>query len=104
MCIRDSSKPVLAVFGREKPIIIYADAIGVGIGAVLKQRQTEGCGKPVAYLSKKLCEARTKKTSIYMKALAIGEVVKYWRYLLLGKKFTIITHHEPLENFNYLTW
>jgi hypothetical protein len=95
-----TSSPVLEVFDRERPIIIYTDASGVGIGAVLKQSQADGTEKPVAYFSKKLSECQKKKKAIYIESLAIREAIKYWRYWLVGRKFTVITDHKPLENLN----
>lgn len=58
-----TSSPILAIFDRDKPIRIYTDASGVGIGAVLKQKQANGLEKPVAYFLKKLNEAQKKKKS-----------------------------------------
>jgi len=95
-----TSSPVLAIFERNLPIFIYTDASGVGIGAVLKQVQSDGTEKPVAYFSKKLNEAQRKKKAIYIESVAIREAVKFWRYWLIGRRFTIITDHKPLENLN----
>ncbi len=94
------SEPILAVFDRSKPINIYTDASGVGIGAVLKQIQDDGSEKPVAYFSRKLSDAQKKKKAIYIESLAIKEAVKFWKYWLLGRKFNVITDHKPLENLN----
>lgn len=95
-----TSVPILAIFDRNLPITIYTDASAVGIGAVLKQTQKDGCEKPVAYFSKKLNEHQKKKKAIYIESIAIREAVKFWRYWLIGKKFTVVTDHKPLENLN----
>ena len=95
-----TSSPVLAVFDRELPITIYTDASGVGIGAVLKQEQTDGVEKPVAFFSKKLNEHQRKQKAIYIEGLAVRESVKFWRYWLLGRHFKVVTDHKPLENLN----
>lgn len=95
-----SSEPILAIFDRAKPIIIYSDASGLGIGAVLKQIQTDGTERPVAYFSKKLSDAQKKRTAIYIESLAIREAVRYWRFWLIGRPFTIITDHKPLQYLN----
>lgn len=95
-----TSAPILAVFDRTKPISIYTDASGVGIGAVLKQKQDDGVEKPVAYFSKKLSPAQIKKGAIYIESIAIREAVRYWRFWLIGRHFKIITDHKPLQNLN----
>lgn len=95
-----TSAPILAIFDRTKPVLIYTDASGVGIGAVLKQIQADGSEKPVAYFSRKLTDSQQKKKAIYIESLAIREAVRYWRYWLLGRHFTIITDHKPLQYLN----
>lgn len=66
----------------------------------MKQRQTDGTEKPVAYFSKKLNESQKKKKAIYLECLAIKEAVRYWQYWLIGKSFTVYSDHKPLENMN----
>lgn len=95
-----TSAPILAIFDRTKPIFIYTDASGVGIGAILKQTQADGTQKPVAYFSKRLSEAQKKKKAIYIESLAIREAIRYWRYWLIGRHFTVITDHKPLQHLN----
>lgn len=94
------SQPVLEIFDQELPIKIYTDASLEGIGAILKQTQSNGKEKPVAYFSKKLNEVQKKKKAIYLECLAIKEAVRYWQYWLIGKSFTVYSDHKPLENMN----
>ncbi|CAA9999208.1 unnamed protein product, partial [Nesidiocoris tenuis] len=95
-----TSVPVLAIFDRTKPIFVYTDASGVGIGAVLKQTQSDGSEKPVAYFSKKLSDAQKRKKAIYIEGIAVREAIRYWRYWLIGRHFTVVTDHKPLEGLN----
>lgn len=68
-----------------------------GLGAILKQPQSDGIEKPVTYFSKKLNDTPKKeKNTIYLECLAI----KYWQYWLLRNKFTVLSDHRPLETFN----
>ncbi len=93
-----SSSPILAIFDPSLPINIYTDASVEGIGAILKQVQSDGVEKPVAYFSKKLNLYQKKKKAIYIECLAIREAIRYWQYWLLGTRFQVFTDHKPLEN------
>lgn len=95
-----SSQPVLEIFDKDLPIRIYTDASLEGIGAVFKQVQNNNKEKPVAYFSKKLNDSQKRKKAIYLECLAIKEAVKYWQHWLIGRKFTILSDHKPLESMN----
>lgn len=41
-----------------------------------------------------------KKKAIYIESLAVREAIRYWRYWLLGRHFTVITDHKPLQHLN----
>lgn len=94
------SQPVLEIFDYNLPINIYTDASIEGIGAILKQVQSTGEEKPVAYFSKKLNEVQKRKKAIYLESLAIKEAIRYWQYWLIGRPFTVYCDHKPLENMN----
>lgn len=95
-----SSQPVLEIFDKDLPIRIYTDASLEGIGAVFKQVQNNNKEKPVAYFSKKLNDSQKRKKAIYLECLAIKEAVKYWQHWLIGRRFTILSDHKPLESMN----
>ena len=63
------SDPILAIFDPTIPIYIYTDACLQGVGAELKQRQTDGIMKSVFYFSRKLTEkakvAKGKKNNLH---------------------------------------
>lgn len=94
------SQPVLEIFDKDLPITIYTDASLNGIGAILKQIQKDGKEKPVGYFSKKLNDTQKRKKAIYLECLAIKEAIKYWQFWLIGRKFTVLSDHKPLENLN----
>ncbi|KAK2577718.1 hypothetical protein KPH14_012879 [Odynerus spinipes] len=94
------SQPVLAIYNADAPTVIYTDASIEGLGAVLKQQQSDGEFKPVDYFSKKLKDYQKKKKAIFLECLAIKEAIVYWQYRLIGKKFTVICDHKPLEGQN----
>ena len=91
------SSPVLQIFDPAKEIIIQTDASSQGLGAVLKQPDDDGRLHPVAYFSKRLSPTQRKKPVIYQECLAIKEALVYWQHWLLGKKFSVISDHKPLE-------
>ena len=84
------SQPILEIFDQNLPINIHTDASLEGIGAVLKQTQTNGKDKPVAYFSKKLNQTQKRKNSVYLECLAIKEAIRYWQYWRIGKSFTVL--------------
>lgn len=56
-----SSSPILAIFDPKKKTYVITDASIKGVAAILKQVQNNGELLPVAYFSKKLRPAQTKK-------------------------------------------
>lgn len=94
------SQPVLEIYDPNLPIYIYTDASLLGVGAVMKQKQTNNEEKPVAYFSKKLNDYQKRKKAIYLECLAIKEAIQYWQFWLIGKSFTVFSDHKPLENLN----
>lgn len=94
----------MAIFNPNRQTVVYTDASVEGIAAVMKQRQDDNTFKPVSYFSKKINSfyKRTKK-ALFLECLAIKEALNYWRYRLLGIKFSIITDHKPLLNVQIKT-
>jgi len=62
------------------------------MGAVLQQR-VQDVWQPLAFLSRKLSPAQQKYDR---ELLAIYEAVRYFRYMLEARHFTILTDHKPL--------
>lgn len=92
--------PILTIYDPKLPIRIYTDGSIIGLGAVLKQPQSDNNEKPVAYFSKKLTSAQSKKKAIYLEALAIKEAIKFWQYWLIGRSFEVYSDHKPLKDLN----
>lgn len=91
------SSPILGIYDPNRPVIIYTDASGEGIGAILKQPQDDNILHPVAYFSRKLKPSERKRKAIHLECLAIKQAIVYWQHWLIGRHFTIITDHKPLE-------
>ncbi len=90
------SSPCLAIFNPLKETILQTDASTEGIGAVLKQRQSNGDFKPIGFFSKKLNAHQKNKKAVYLECLAIKEALMFWQHWLLGKDFVVLTDHKPL--------
>ena len=50
--------PVLAFPDFKRPFLLEMDASGKGVGAVLSQKQDDGCYHPVAYESRTMNETK----------------------------------------------
>lgn len=88
---------ILGIYDPNRPVIIYSDASGDGLGAILKQPQDDNFLHPVAYFSRKLKPAEKKKKAIHLECLAIKQAIVYWQHWLIGREFTIVTDHKHLE-------
>ncbi|XP_067305997.1 uncharacterized protein [Pseudorasbora parva] len=91
-----TSSPVLRAPDFSGPFLLQTDASDTGLGAVLSQIQ-EGEEHPIIYISRKLSPAERKYATVEKEALAIKWAVLELRYYLLGRKFTLVTDHAPLQ-------
>ena len=66
-----SSSEVLAKFDASRETIVSADASSYGLGAVLKQKQSNGDIRPIAYISRALTETEQRYAQIENKALGV---------------------------------
>ena len=87
-----SSKPCIKPYDLNSHVTLRVDSSEYSIGGVLLQQ-----GHPVMFLSRKLTSAETSYSNIEREALAIIWAVERSKKLLLGKKFTIQSDHEPLK-------
>ncbi|KAJ1182068.1 hypothetical protein NDU88_007263 [Pleurodeles waltl] len=95
-----STAPLLIHPDANRPFIVEADASDVAIGAVLSQRNKDtGQLHPVAYMSRKLNEAKQNYVIAEKELLAICDTFKEWRHHLLGAKYTVTvyTDHRNLQ-------
>jgi len=91
------STPILAIYNPNEECILYTDASKVGLGAVLKQKQSDNKLHPIGYFSKKLLKYQNNYSITELECLAIIESIEYWHHYLYGKKFTVITDHNALK-------
>ena len=82
------------------PFRIETDGSGIGIGAILTQKQDDRW-HPIAYISRSLNGTERNYHVADLEMLAIIFALKEWRQYLLDahEPFTILTDHKNLEYF-----
>ncbi|KAL1246941.1 hypothetical protein QQF64_034696 [Cirrhinus molitorella] len=91
-----TSEPVLRAPDFNCPFLLQTDASDTGLGAVLSE-VCDGEEHPVTYISRKLTPAETRYAAMEKEALAIKWAVLELCYYLLGRRFTLMTDHAPLQ-------
>ena len=101
------SKPILRYPDFTRDFIVYTDASGYGIGAVLAQMQrppqtadpegSDDVEVVIAYTSKHLDDRQSKWSTTEKEAYAIVHALDVFKPYLYGTKFTVYTDHKPLE-------
>lgn len=90
-----TSYPILRNVDFEKEFIIYTDASGVALGAILSQKDGEN-EYVCAYASRKLKPAEMHYGISEKECLAVLFGIKKFRVYVHGTKFTVVTDHSAL--------
>lgn len=90
------SGPILVAPDFKKEFIVQADASEVGLGAVLAQAH-DGEEHPILYLSKKLLPREKNYSTVEKECLAVTWALESLRFYLLGRRFTVVSDHAPLQ-------
>ena len=91
--LKDFSKPFPDF---SKPFTLTTDASDAVIGAVLSQEK-ENFDHTINYLSRTLNNAERNYSTTEKECLAVLYALNQFRPYLLGRKFTLIADHEPLN-------
>jgi hypothetical protein len=92
---RLASSEVLVHYSLDQPLILTADASGVGVGAIISHLTPDG-ERPVAYASRSLTTAERSYAQIDREALAIIYGIRKFHQYIYGRKFLLRTDHKPL--------
>lgn len=85
-----TSYPILRLLDFSVPFVLCNDACDTSIGAMLTRWRADNS------LRKKEKRANEQNFAVMQKeALAIVFSVTYFRHYLFGRKFTVITDHNP---------
>jgi hypothetical protein len=91
LCISEDS--LIAYYDVTKPVTLEVDASMKGLGACLVQD-----GRPIIFASKTLTQAQSNYSNIEREMLGVMYGVERFHTYLYGRRFTIVTDHQPLEN------
>ncbi len=79
----------------DAPLSLQTDASDQAVGAVLQQKVNNDW-QPLAFFSRALEPAQQRYSTFDRELLAIFLAIKYFKYMLEGRPFTVFTDHRPL--------
>ena len=90
-----TEQPILQFPDFERPFNVTTDASNFAIGAILSQGDYPN-DLPVSYASRCLNSAEINYSVIEKELLAIVWAIRHFRPYLYGRRFKIVTDHQPL--------
>ena len=71
-----------------------------GMGACLLQKQDDGSIRPVGYASRQLYKYEANYPPFLLEMAAAVFGMEYFHHYLVGRRFTLLTDHKPLERIS----
>ena len=90
------SDSLLVHYDLNRNLRLACDASSYGVGAVLSHVMEDGQERPIAYAPRTLSSSEKNYAQIEQEALSIIFGVKKFHQFLYGRKFTLVTEHQPL--------
>ena len=90
------AEPVLRLPDMDEPFVVHTDASGLGAGAVLMQRDSEGRLYVCRFYSKKFSATERRYSTTEREYLAVVLALKKWRKYLSQQPCEVHTDHQPL--------
>jgi len=78
------------------PTELTTDASPVGVAAVIRQQQSNGDWRPIAFASRALTSVEERYSQIERESLAILFGITSFKLYLYGSDFKVKTDHKPL--------
>ncbi len=96
--LRDAltQRPVLAVPDGNLPFVLSTDWSANGLSAILSQIGEDGLERVVAYASRSCSKSERSYASYKGEMLAAVWGVDHYQYWLTGRRFKLVTDHQPL--------
>ena len=91
-----SSAPLLAFPKFDQEFVLETDASGLGLGAVLSQRQPDGKIHPVAFASSALSPCEKNYSVTELETLAVVWAVSHFQCYLYGQEVVVYTDHSAV--------
>ena len=89
--------PILQHPNYEKEFLVITDASGIGLGAILVQKDEKGREYVVSYASRSLRGAEVNYPITELECLAVIWAIQHFHKYLVNRKFKVITDHNTLK-------
>ena len=89
--------PYLTIPDFKKPFVLYTDASGTGVGAVLSQKDDENRERVIAYASRSLNKTEQNYGITDKECLAVIWAIKHFEQYLGLLPFQVVTDHFALK-------
>ena len=77
-------------------LYLCTDASSLSVGGALYQTRSDGIKEPLGFFSNKLNTAQQKYSTYDRELYAVYAAIKFFRHLLEGRPFIVLTDHKPL--------